>query len=710
LNLPIIAIDVKLEQDVVLARQRARQIARLAGFPAQDQTRIATVVSEITRNAFQYAGGGRIELAIIEHPPMLEVKVEDRGPGIPQLEAVLEGTYRSETGLGLGLSGARRMMDGFDVQTSPKGTTVVLRRKLPERATSDLPKRVASLARDLANERPSTPLEELQRQNQELIATLGALEKERQHLAEVNRELEDTNRGVVALVAEIDERAGYLQRANELKTSFLSNMTHEFRTPLNSILSLSRMLLERLDGPLTAEQEKQVGFIKKAADGLCELVNDLLDLAKVEAGKILVKPARFQVSELFSALRGMLRPLLQHNASVALVIEDPDEDLELVSDEAKLSQILRNFISNALKFTEMGEVKVLARQDGPSVVFSVSDTGIGIAPEDQDRIFEEFAQLDTPIHQRTKGTGLGLPLSRRLATLLGGSIHVKSTVGTGSTFSLIVPRILDVEAEVAIVPDVSRTLDPTRAPVLIVEDNREALFIYQKYLAGTRYQPLSARTTNEAEAWLRAVRPVAIVCDVLLERETTWRFIDTLKREEATKNIPLLVVTMVENERRVRSLGAEGFALKPIDRAWLVGSLDRLTKEKPQRRALVIDDDEISRYLLRGLLSELAFVVFESPGGPKGIPLAEAVDPDVVFLDLAMPEMSGFEVLNALKSKRETARIPVVVYTAALLHDADRARLAAASAIVPKESGSREAALASLRRGLVAAGVGGVEA
>jgi PAS domain S-box-containing protein len=266
------------------------------------------------------------------------------------------------------------------------------------------------------------------------------LRRRQQELERLNRELEDINRGMVTLYAELDEKAKELRQADEMKTRFLSNISHEFRTPLNSIFALSSLLIDRVDGELTAEQEKQVGFIRKAADSLLELVNDLLDLAKVRAGKIDVRVAEFNAVNLFSALRGMLRSLLV-NEAVTLVFEDPEGLPTLSTDEGKVSQILRNFISNALKFTERGEVRVTARydEDSGAVTFSVSDTGVGIAREDQEKIFEEFIQLANAPHSQIKGTGLGLPLCRKLAELLGGRIDLESEVGAGSKFSLTVP-------------------------------------------------------------------------------------------------------------------------------------------------------------------------------------------------------------------------------------------------------------------------------
>jgi signal transduction histidine kinase len=275
-----------------------------------------------------------------------------------------------------------------------------------------------------------------------------ALRQRQEELERLNEELKDVNRGVVGLYAELNEKAQELRRADELKTRFLSNLSHEFRTPLNSIFALSSLLLEHTDGELTSEQEKQVGFIRKAADSLLELVNDLLDLSKIRAGRIEVRPVEFSAATLFSALRGMLRSL-HVNPAVALVFEEPEGMPWLYTDEGKVSQILRNFISNALKFTERGEVRVSARHDerNGTVTFTVIDSGIGIAADDQERIFEEFTQLEHPAQSKFKGTGLGLPLCLKLAELLGGRIELESEVGVGSKFSLTLPERYVAESE-----------------------------------------------------------------------------------------------------------------------------------------------------------------------------------------------------------------------------------------------------------------------
>src|SRR5215208_5685105 len=444
MTFPIIAVAIHSEDDVVTARQRARQIARLLSFDRQDQTRVATAVSEITRNAFAYAEGGRVEFLVDEktNPPLFLTRVTDHGPGIENVRQVLAGQYRSTSGMGLGIIGAKRLMDLFEIESSPaRGTTVLMGKHFPRGTSTFAPSNLAWISNELAQLAPRTPLAELQQQNQELLRTLGELHMRQEDLTRLNSELEDTNRGVVALYAELDEKAEQLQLANELKTRFLSNMGHEFRTPVNSILALTRLLLGRSDGELTAEQERQVTFIQQGAQGLSELVNDLLDLAKVEAGKIAVRPEEFRVAHLLGALRGMFRPMVP--PEVTLDFDEPCAIPPLYTDEGKVSQILRNFISNALKFTPRGRVRVSAALDAArqEVVFTVADTGIGIVPEDQDRIFEEFAQAEHPIQQRAKGTGLGLPLARKLAELLGGSINVQSTPGRGSIFSASIPLV-----------------------------------------------------------------------------------------------------------------------------------------------------------------------------------------------------------------------------------------------------------------------------
>ncbi|MES2183164.1 MAG: ATP-binding protein [Pseudomonadota bacterium] len=277
----------------------------------------------------------------------------------------------------------------------------------------------------------------------ETLAVQQELAAAQAEIEGLRAELDETNRGVLALYAELDAQADALRHATELKSRFLAYMSHEFRTPIGSIRSIARLLIDRLDGPLTPEQEKQVRFIQDTSAEFADMVNDLLDLAKVEAGRVEISADWFELVDLFSTLRGMFKPILA-TSDVKLVFEDPHGVPRLFNDDHKLAQILRNFISNALKFTSAGEVRVSASiNPGDTVTFAVRDTGIGIAPEFQQVIFEDFAQIDLPIQKRLRGTGLGLSLSRHLAELLGGSVSLQSAAGAGSTFSVTLPLRLD---------------------------------------------------------------------------------------------------------------------------------------------------------------------------------------------------------------------------------------------------------------------------
>ncbi len=693
----LLAVRLRYEEDVVLARQRGRQVAAALGFDAQDQTRIATAVSEIARNAFRYARDGKVEFSLegVTRPQVLSIVVRDSGPGVADLAAVLEGRYRSQTGMGIGIAGARRLMDRFTIESGPQSGTTVAMQKMVPRATPLLgADAVAVLTDRLTREAPRTAAEEVQLQNQELLRALEELTRRQDEIAAINRELEDTNRGVVALYAELNDKADHLRRADEIKTRFISNMTHEFRTPVNSIQALARLLIDRTDGELTSEQERQVLFIRQSADALSELVNDLLDLAKIEAGKTVVRPSEFVVSDLFGALRGMLRPLLVGD-SVNLVFEDPEGLPTLHTDEAKVSQILRNFISNALKFTSHGEVRVSAQAaaNGQTVEFRVTDTGIGIPEADLERIFQEFAQVENPIQRRVKGTGLGLPLCRRLAELLGGSVAVESREGVGSTFSATIPSVYAVPpAGLA----ASWQLEPLRTPVLVVEDSPETLLVYEKYLAGSGFQVIPAYGVREAREALSAIRPRAVILDISLRGEDGWSFLMEIKRRDDLRDVPVMVVTTVEDERKALALGAEAFCLKPIERRQLLHLLTRITSPHALRRILIVDDEEISRYVLRQHLMMPEHVIWEAACGDEAMRVARAEHPDVVCLDLTMPETDGHEVLRRLKSDPETAAIPVVIVTAQAIDDEARHALAPAAAVLPKQGISRESALATI--------------
>jgi signal transduction histidine kinase len=558
------SMTVATAADIVTARQNARRVSEQLGFDTRMQTRIATAVSEIARNAFGHAGGGVIEFGVeppAGRPERFQVTVTDQGPGIAELDAILSGQKPFAPGHGTGLVSARRLVERFDVSSSPQGTTVSLSQRIPRGAATQLsPQSLDAIARSLPRRR-ADPIAVLQEQNREIIESLNDLQERQAETVRLNRELEETNRGVVALYSELDDKAGQLRSASDMKSRFLSHMSHEFRTPLNSIIALARLLVDEVDGALNAEQQRQVEYIRKSAQGLLEMVNDLLDLAKVEAGKLDVKAAPYTVESLFASLRGVLRPLLT-NPSVELLIDDPLGLPAMFGDAPKVAQVMRNLISNALKFTERGHVRVSARHDAQHqrIVFEVADTGIGIAPQAIDGIFEEFSQIDGALQRG--GTGLGLPLSRRLAQLMGGDVAARSELGVGSTFTLFVPVRFGAAAQAA------------------------------------RSAPGSARL-------------------------------------------------------------------------------------------LVVDDEEPFRYVIRHIAQDAGFEVDEAADGEAGLRLALQGRPSVVVLDLHMPRVDGFAMLDALWAS-ELRGTPVIVCTAQTLTMDQKRSLAAAYAIVPKHDVSRD--------------------
>jgi signal transduction histidine kinase/CheY-like chemotaxis protein len=686
MNTCLLQVVIAAETDLVQVRSRTRRLAELVGFDLQDQTRITTAVSEIVRNAYEYAHGGHISFRLTGEArrPNFEIVVRDRGPGIRDLDAVLSGTRKSPTGMGIGLTGARRLMDDFEiVSLAGEGTTVRLAKALPAHAGQMTPATIRSITARLAADGPADAVAEITRQNQQILLQLEELRERQEDLQRLNQELQDTNRGVVALYAELDERADHLRRADELKSKFLSHMSHEFRTPLNSIIALSRLLLSHSDGELTAEQETQVGFIRKAAQNLTELVDDLLDLAKVEAGKTTVVGSQFSIASLFGALRGMLRPLLIGD-NVALLFDDPHNAPLLDTDEGKLSQILRNFISNAIKFTEKGEVRVWATADPvtDTVSLHVRDTGIGIAASDVDVIFQEFGQVTHRLQGRVKGTGLGLPLAKKLAELLGGAITVNSVLGEGSTFTVTIPRIYDAsEPQEA---DDDWSIETGQIPVLVVDDDPADALAIQRLLAESIYQPLIARSVRDARRFMQSVQPAAILLDIILAGDESWRLLLELRSQDASNEIPVIVTSSTGDVRKAVHLGADDYVAKPVDREGLIDALDRVTGRHSAIRVLLVDDEEVTHYLVRQLLPRSRYRLWIARDGRDALERLAEYRPDVILLDLAMPGTDGFAFLSQLRQEISPTELPVIVLTSAVLDPLVRSSLSSTPMILSK--------------------------
>ncbi|GGK39791.1 hypothetical protein GCM10010124_35510 [Pilimelia terevasa] len=433
---------LRVERDIFVLRQCGREVAALVGLDGQDQVRVATALSEMGREVLG-VGGADVVFAVAEDPARLVVDLYSRGR--------LDGAGRTPA-----RQAAARLVDDLAVTDEGGATRVRLTRRL---AGGALPADVLSrLSAEAAALVPATPLEELAAQNQSLIAALEEVSRQRNDLtrlnaelqetnqgvlalyAQLSEELEETNRGVVALYAEIDDKSAQLHAASEAKSRFLANISHELRAPLTAVIGLSRMLADPSSDPVTADQATQVALIHDSARGLLVLVNDLLDLAKAEAGHIEPTWDDVDLPLVLRQLSGTLHAI-GPRPGVALVIEDAPADVTLRSDEALLAQVLRNLLTNGMKFTEHGEVRLRCRAEGAQCVeFTVTDTGIGIAPEQLDRIFEDFYQVRGQLQASVTGTGLGLPYARRLTGILGGTLRVASEPGVGSTFTVALPR------------------------------------------------------------------------------------------------------------------------------------------------------------------------------------------------------------------------------------------------------------------------------
>ncbi|MCE9604283.1 MAG: response regulator [Planctomycetia bacterium] len=552
----LVFIDLAYEQDVVSASQQARQISQSLGFDTPDQVRISAIVSDVARLARQCGKGATVEIYIDDLASdflYFRFYLPDSGTDAPATRRL----DRAEE-----LLAARRMMDEFDSQVSETATTLTFAKKHSRKGTMRSTVRVEDLQAELAKFTPRNIYQEYQAQNQELLHALSELRANQATLAQLNRELEETNRGVVALYAELEQKAESLRQAGEQKTRFYSGVSHEFRTPINSILSLSQMLLDGLDGTLGTEQTKQVSLIKKSAHNLIGWVNDLLDLAKVDAGRMVVRSTWFYVDEMMTGLRGIMRPLLV-NPNVTLVFDD-SPSIKLYTDEGKLAQILRNFISNALKFTDAGEVRVGSRPDAERpdwIRFFVSDTGVGLAAADHERIFEEFVQVENRLQGRSKGTGLGLALSKRFAELLGGSISVVSEPGRGSTFSVGVPirwSALDfaeladpAEQEPSSFVELPAREEPT--DVLIVDDNDAARYVLRKGLEEYGLKIIEASSGRQGLEMIDALKPKIVFLDLNMPDMHGSAVLEAVRNSERTRDVPIVIYSsqvLKDSERR----------------------------------------------------------------------------------------------------------------------------------------------------------------
>ena len=514
------------------------------------------------------------------------------------------------------------------------------------------------------------------------------------------------------LFAELDDKSRQLAIAGQHKSEFLANMSHELRTPLNAIIGFSEVLLEQYFGELNEKQDDYLKDILSSGQHLLSLINDILDLSKVEAGRMELEPGVVALSELLEGGLLMIRERAgRHDITLTLDVDPAIGPLE--ADERKLKQIVFNLLANAVKFTpDGGTISVTAQRVADGVQVSVRDTGIGIAPEDMGRIFEEFRQAGQDSGRAHEGTGLDLALARRFAELHGGTLWVESSVGVGSTFRFTLPARRDSTAQDAPprqLPDrEGRSAVPARglpdAPlVLLVEDDRQAADLLRLQLEGGGFRVAVAADGEEGLVQARALRPAAIVLDVLRPRLGGWDFLAQAKADPLLAAIPVVIASVVDERGKGFALGAADYLVKPVGRDALVNTLARLGIAPGSRAApttiLAIDDDPLATGLLAAILEPEGYRVLQAAGGEEGLALATAERPALIVLDLTMPGTDGFAVVERLRAEPASAAIPIVILSARELTAADQARLAGrVSALARKGEFDRSAFVEVVRR------------
>jgi PAS domain S-box-containing protein len=472
------------------------------------------------------------------------------------------------------------------------------------------------------------------------------------------------------------------ETANAAKSQFLASMSHELRTPLNAIIGYSEMLQEDAADVGQTDFIPDLQKIHGAGRHLLTLINDVLDLSKIEAGRMELHVETFDLQTTIDAVVATVEPLVGKNGN-AFTVTVPSDLGAMRSDQTRVRQVLLNLLSNASKFTEHGTVELevvrVADAGAPErIEFRVSDTGIGMSPEQLERVFEAFAQAEASTASRYGGTGLGLAISRRFCQMMGGDIAVRSTVGEGTRFTVSLPleyRDASAGADVAADTAPQGRVEGAAGCVLVIDDDAAARDLVRRLLQREGFEVREASSGEEGLERAREVRPDAITLDVLMPKMDGWSVLSALKGDPDLADIPVVMLSILDEQTVGYALGASEYLTKPIERERLVSVLSKYRQRSTERSALVVEDNEPVRGLLRRILEQEEWSVREAEHGRAALAVMESHRPGLVLLDLMMPEMDGFEFLETMRARDEWQDVPVVVITAKDLTDEDRARL-----------------------------------
>ena len=512
----------------------------------------------------------------------------------------------------------------------------------------------------------------------DLKANIDEKDRYAGELAKLNVELEDKVR---ARTKELEAANRELQIANlkireadRLKSEFLANMSHELRTPMNAIIGFTRLVRRKSADLLPLRQRENLEKVEISANQLLALINDILDLSKIEAGKMSLNIMPFDLAPLVDTCLATVESMVK-GGRVRLLKEVPDDLPEALSDQDKLKQVIINLLSNALKFTEEGVVKLSAALEDASLKIAVSDTGIGISSDALEYIFDEFRQADGSSTRKHGGTGLGLSITKKLTHLLGGTVDVRSIEGEGSTFTVTLPLTMrDEEAPAeALRPD-----EETRASVemkgkkvlLAIDDDPNMLILLKQNLEDEEYYVVGALNADEGIRKAKEIHPFAIMLDILMPQKDGWGVLSDLKADPATRDIPIIVLSIIDNKELGFSLGAFDYLVKPFEKEAIMAALLRIPGV-PDKRVLVVDDDPDAVDLLTQILQDEGYQVKGAYSGEEALRVLNATSQDIILLDLLMPEMDGFEVIQRVKANPRWRDIPIIVVTAKDLTDSD---------------------------------------